>query len=64
MLNGLWLGFFLVAGLAALARWLVGGDPTVFYDVLQHFNTGGADGGSPSCTACRDSSPAASASTT
>jgi spore maturation protein SpmA len=30
MLNGLWLGFFLVAATAALARWLVGGDPTVF----------------------------------
>ncbi|CAN5460295.1 nucleoside recognition domain-containing protein [soil metagenome] len=30
MLNGLWLGFFLVAALAALGRWLVGGDATVF----------------------------------
>ena len=30
MLNGLWLGFFLVAAVAGLARWLVGGDPTVF----------------------------------
>jgi spore maturation protein SpmA len=35
MLNGLWLGFFLVAGLAALARWLVGGDPTVFAALVQ-----------------------------
>ena len=30
MLNGLWLGFFVVAALAALARWLLGGDPAVF----------------------------------
>lgn len=30
MLNLLWLAFFLVAALAALARWLVGGDPAVF----------------------------------
>ena len=30
MLNGLWLGFFVIAGLAALVRWLVGGDPAVF----------------------------------
>jgi spore maturation protein SpmA len=30
MLNRLWLGFFLTAALAALARWLVGGDSTVF----------------------------------
>ncbi|MGQ7960146.1 nucleoside recognition domain-containing protein [Pseudomonas sp. SP16.1] len=30
MLNGLWLGFFLVAATAALARWLIGGDATVF----------------------------------
>ena len=30
MLNGLWLGFFLVAALAAVARWLIGGDATVF----------------------------------
>ncbi|GAA4336167.1 nucleoside recognition domain-containing protein [Variovorax defluvii] len=30
MLNGLWLGFFLAAALAALSRWLVGGDATVF----------------------------------
>ena len=30
MLNGLWLGFFLVAALAALGRWLVGGDAGVF----------------------------------
>ena len=30
MLNRLWLGFFLVAALAALGRWLVGGDAAVF----------------------------------
>ncbi|MVW74179.1 nucleoside recognition domain-containing protein [Pseudomonas xionganensis] len=30
MLNGLWLGFFVVAAVAALARWLLGGDPAVF----------------------------------
>jgi spore maturation protein SpmA len=30
MLNKLWLGFFLTAGVAALARWLLGGDETVF----------------------------------
>jgi spore maturation protein SpmA len=30
MLNRLWLGFFLVAAVAALARWLLGGDAAVF----------------------------------
>lgn len=30
MLNGLWLGFFVVAAVAGLARWLVGGDADVF----------------------------------
>ncbi|HVL57334.1 MAG TPA: nucleoside recognition domain-containing protein [Burkholderiaceae bacterium] len=30
MLNGLWLGFFVVAAASALARWLIGGDPAVF----------------------------------
>lgn len=30
MLNRLWLGFFLTAALAALMRWLVGGDSGVF----------------------------------
>ncbi len=30
MLNRLWLGFFLTAALAALARWLIGGDSGVF----------------------------------
>ncbi|MEW6309689.1 MAG: hypothetical protein AB1532_02035, partial [Pseudomonadota bacterium] len=35
MLNGLWLGFFIVAALAALARWLVGGDPGVFAALVE-----------------------------
>ena len=30
MLNRLWLGFFLTATLAALARWTLAGDPAVF----------------------------------
>ena len=30
MLNGLWLGFFVVAALAAFGRWLIGGDASVF----------------------------------
>ena len=30
MLNRLWFGFFLVAALAALAQWLLGGNPGVF----------------------------------
>ncbi|MCY1501553.1 Nucleoside recognition [compost metagenome] len=35
MLNGLWLGFFGMAALAALGRWLVGGDPTVFAALVE-----------------------------
>ncbi|RYF31696.1 MAG: hypothetical protein EOO26_12915, partial [Comamonadaceae bacterium] len=35
MLNGLWLGFFVVAALAAFGRWLVGGDPTVFAAMVE-----------------------------
>ena len=35
MLNGLWLGFFMVAAVAALGRWLVGGDPTVFAAMVE-----------------------------
>ncbi len=35
MLNGLWLAFFLVAAVSALARWLVGGDATVFAAVVE-----------------------------
>jgi spore maturation protein SpmA len=34
MLNGLWLGFFIVAALASLARWL-GGDPAVFAAMVE-----------------------------
>ena len=30
MLNWLWLGFFVVAAIAGLSRWLVGDDPAVF----------------------------------
>jgi spore maturation protein SpmA len=30
MLNRLWLGFFFTAAIAALARWLIGGDAAVF----------------------------------
>jgi len=35
MLNGLWLGFFAVAAVAALSRWLVGGDPAVFGAIVE-----------------------------
>lgn len=35
MLNGLWLGFFLTAALAALSRWLIGGDPAVFAALVE-----------------------------
>lgn len=35
MLNGLWLGFFLTAALAALSRWLVGGDAAVFAALVE-----------------------------
>jgi len=35
MLNRLWLGFFLVAAVASFARWLVGGDATVFAAVVE-----------------------------
>jgi spore maturation protein SpmA len=34
MLSRLWFGFFLLAALAALARWLVGGDAEVFAAVV------------------------------
>lgn len=30
MLNGLWLGFFVVAAVSAFTRWLAGGDATIF----------------------------------
>ena len=35
MLNGLWLGFFMVAAVAAFGRWLIGGDPTVFAAMVE-----------------------------
>ncbi|QTX22048.1 nucleoside recognition domain-containing protein [Comamonas aquatica] len=35
MLNMLWLGFFMVAAIAALAQWLVGGQPQVFAAMVQ-----------------------------
>jgi spore maturation protein SpmA len=35
MLNALWLGFFLVAAVAALTQWLVGGQPQVFAQMVQ-----------------------------
>ena len=35
MLNGLWLGFFVVAAVAAFGRWLIGGDPTVFAALVE-----------------------------
>ena len=39
VLNGLWLGFFGMAALAALMRWLVGGDPTVFAALVESLFT-------------------------
>jgi len=35
MLNGLWLGFFMIAAVAGLGRWLIGGDPTVFAALVE-----------------------------
>lgn len=35
MLNGLWLGFFVVAAIAALAQWLVGGNAGVFAAMVE-----------------------------
>ncbi|MEJ8812268.1 nucleoside recognition domain-containing protein [Variovorax ureilyticus] len=35
MLNGLWLGFFLTAAVAALGRWLIGGDASVFAALVE-----------------------------
>ena len=35
MLNGLWLAFFLTAAIAAFARWLLGGDATVFAALVE-----------------------------
>ncbi|VTU13860.1 nucleoside recognition domain-containing protein [Variovorax sp. RA8] len=35
MLNGLWLGFFLAAALAAFSRWLIDGDAAVFAALVE-----------------------------
>ncbi len=35
MLNALWLGFFVIAAVAALAQWLVGGNAQVFTAMVQ-----------------------------
>jgi spore maturation protein SpmA len=35
MLNGLWLGFFAVAAVAGLSRWLLGDDPAVFAAMVE-----------------------------
>lgn len=35
MLNGLWLGFFVVAAVSALLRWLLGGEPAVFSTMVE-----------------------------
>ncbi|HZW21752.1 nucleoside recognition domain-containing protein [Noviherbaspirillum sp.] len=35
MLNGLWLGFFLVAAVSAFSRWLAGGDASVFAAMVE-----------------------------
>lgn len=35
VLNGLWLGFFLAAALAAFSRWLIGGDAAVFAALVE-----------------------------
>jgi len=35
VLNGLWLGFFLTAAVAALGRWLIVGDATVFAALVE-----------------------------
>ncbi|MFG0321432.1 nucleoside recognition domain-containing protein [Pseudomonas putida] len=35
MLNGLWLGFFLVAAVSALAQWLVGGNAGIFAAMVE-----------------------------
>ena len=39
MLNALWLGFFAAAALSGFARWLVGGDPTVFAAMVESLFT-------------------------
>src|ERR1700712_4203537 len=35
MLNGLWLGFFVVAAVCALAQWLIGGNSGIFAAMVE-----------------------------
>jgi spore maturation protein SpmA len=35
MLNGLWLGFFVIAAIAGFSRWLLGDDPAVFAAMVE-----------------------------
>jgi len=35
MLNGLWLGFFLVAAVSALVQWLIGGNASIFAAMVE-----------------------------
>ena len=35
MLNGLWLSFFVVAAVSALAQWLVGGNAGIFAAIVE-----------------------------
>ena len=35
MLNGLWLGFFIVAAISALAQWLIGGNAGIFAAMVE-----------------------------
>lgn len=35
MLNGLWLGFFIVAAISGFARWMIGGDAGVFAAMVE-----------------------------
>ena len=35
MLNGLWLGFFVVAAVSALAQWLIGGNAGIFAAMVE-----------------------------
>ncbi len=35
MLNGLWLGFFVVATISALVQWLVGGNAGIFAAMVE-----------------------------
>jgi spore maturation protein SpmA len=35
MLNGLWLGFFVVAAISAVGRWVIGNDPGVFAAMVE-----------------------------